>query len=168
MGSTRPWSGKWLMMVVTTAGSDAPVRAARRQTLRFLRFSELREGIWMRPDNIDIDIESVPSIDDDIQRFVTEPLGDAVRLAERLWDFQGWSERARELLGCLKTSPTSTPDDLGPGFVLSASVLRHLQADPLLPHELLPSNWPGVELRNYYDGWDREYRTLLRDWGRLA
>ena len=29
--------------------------------------------------------------------------------------------------------PPTGPDDLAPGFVLSAAVLRHLQADPLLP-----------------------------------
>jgi len=45
-------------------------------------------------------------------------------------------------------------------------VLRHLQADPLLPDELLPSTWPGRSLRETYDGWDRHYRLVLRDWAR--
>ena len=51
---------------------------------------------------------------------------------------------------------------LAPGFELSAAVLRHLQADPLLPAELLPADWPGALLRSTYDGWDARYRATLR------
>jgi phenylacetic acid degradation operon negative regulatory protein len=50
--------------------------------------------------------------------------------------------------------------------VLSAAVLRHLQADPLLPGELLPRRWPGAELRALYDDFDAAYRAVLADWGR--
>jgi len=59
-----------------------------------------------------------------------------------------------------------TPAALAPGFELSASVLRHLLADPLLPEELLPAHWPGRRLRQAYDGWDARYRVTLREWSR--
>jgi phenylacetic acid degradation operon negative regulatory protein len=59
-----------------------------------------------------------------------------------------------------------TASALAPGFELSASVLRHLQADPLLPEELLPPSWPGGRLRADYDRWDARYRTTLRAWSR--
>ena len=68
----------------------------------------------------------------------------------------------------MSTLPPEGPDDLAPGFVLSASVLRHLQADPLLPRALLPSGWPGTTLREDYDRWDRRYRDVLARWGRTA
>ena len=58
------------------------------------------------------------------------------------------------------------PADLAPGFELSASVLRHLQLDPLLPTELLPATWPGERLRRRYDQWDAGYRRVLAQWGR--
>jgi len=64
--------------------------------------------------------------------------------------------------------PPVGPDDLAPGFELSASVLRHLQADPLLPAELLPAEWPGTALRSDYDGWDARYRATLREWSRTG
>ena len=47
--------------------------------------------------------------------------------------------RARRLLGRLGALAPDGPDELAPGFELSAAVLRHLQADPLLPAELLPA-----------------------------
>ena len=47
---------------------------------------------------------------------------------------------------------------------LSASVLRHLQADPLLPAALLPRSWPGADLRRDYDTYDLAFKTLWRTW----
>jgi phenylacetic acid degradation operon negative regulatory protein len=44
---------------------------------------------------------------------------------------------------------------------VSAAVLRHLLADPLLPEELLPAGWPGAELRALYDDFDTRYREVL-------
>jgi phenylacetic acid degradation operon negative regulatory protein len=43
-------------------------------------------------------------------------------------------------------------------------VLRHFQADPLLPSELLAPDWPGQDLRVLYDDWDARYRQVLADW----
>mgnify|MGYP003576794169 CR=1 FL=1 len=57
---------------------------------------------------------------------------------------------------------------LAPTFVLSADVLRHLQADPLLPRELLPQGWPGEPLRKAYDRSDDEFRRVWRDWYRTV
>jgi phenylacetic acid degradation operon negative regulatory protein len=57
---------------------------------------------------------------------------------------------------------------LAPGFTLSAAVLRHLQADPLLPPELLTPEWPGDRLRHSYDEWDRRYRETLTSWSRAG
>jgi phenylacetic acid degradation operon negative regulatory protein len=59
-------------------------------------------------------------------------------------------------------------DVLAPTFVLSADVLRHLQADPLLPRELLPDGWPGEALRKAYDAFDAEFRRVWRDWYRTV
>jgi phenylacetic acid degradation operon negative regulatory protein len=56
-------------------------------------------------------------------------------------------------------------DDRGalvPGFELSAAVLRHLLADPVLPAALAPAEWPADGLRTSYDGYDHAYRRLLR------
>lgn len=49
----REYRGDWLTLVITTVGNDARTRAALRNTLQQNRFAELREGVWMRPDNLD-------------------------------------------------------------------------------------------------------------------
>ena len=51
-GATTVYDGRWRLAVVTTTGSTADVRAARRRALAYARLAELREGVWMRPDNV--------------------------------------------------------------------------------------------------------------------
>ncbi|MDA8359857.1 MAG: PaaX domain-containing protein, C- domain protein [Actinomycetota bacterium] len=163
-GATRAWTGAWLVVIVTSIGRDATERTSRRRALAFARLAELREGVWMRPENLDLQL---PGWLDDVVT-MTAHYEDGAALADRLWTLTGWSNRATELLGRLDALPPCDWTDLAPGFALSADVLRHLQADPLLPRALLPNDWPGMLLRRRYDNWDRRYRAVLRDWGRAA
>jgi phenylacetic acid degradation operon negative regulatory protein len=165
-GHSGQWSGDWRVVVVTTAGSSAEIRAKRRTALKFARLGELREGTWMRPDNVEVQLD--PEVEQDSTLLLARPEGDQRALAARLWDLDGWGQRARRLMATMEARPTRKPADLAPGFELSASVLRHLQADPLLPGELLPSGWPGGTLREQYDGWDAGYRSVLDKWSRTT
>lgn len=161
-GWTTPWSGDWAIAVLTSVGEAADVRSGRRRALETARLAELRQGVWTRPDNVDLESDVAP----DAQWFRGRPASDPAALAASLWDLSGWAQRARRLLTVMHARSTSGPDDLAPGFVLSAAVLRHLQADPLLPERLLPARWPGAELRAVYDDFDGRYRAVLADWGR--
>lgn len=55
----RAWHGYWHMIVVTSVGDDARTRAALRNTLQDKRFSELREGVWLRPDNLGLELPPI-------------------------------------------------------------------------------------------------------------
>jgi phenylacetic acid degradation operon negative regulatory protein len=87
---------------------------------------------------------------------------------DALWSLPDWVATAADLRHDLRAlSPGFEAGDaaeLAAGFVTSASVLRHLQADPLLPSELLPADWPGAALRHEYDRFDAAYRSALRAW----
>jgi len=163
-GRTREWDGGWHLVVVTTTGSSAEQRTARRRRLSLARLAEQREGVWLRPDNLDLRPD--PADDRDLAVFVAVPEADPATLAATLWDLDGWASRARVLAGALDMAPTDDRDDLAQGFALSAAVLRHLQADPLLPVALVPADWPAPALRSTYATWDRRYRQVLRAWGR--
>jgi phenylacetic acid degradation operon negative regulatory protein len=41
-------------------------------------------------------------------------------------------------------------------FVAAAAMVRHLLVDPVLPAELLPGDWPGVQLRTAYTNFAAE------------
>ena len=159
-----PWDGSWTMAIVTAPASPAEHRAARRRRLISARLAELREGVWIRPANL---ADTRALVDDpDLAMWTAVPEGDPVELVANLWDLEGWASRARQLGDYLATRPTAGPHDLAAGFELSAAVLRHLQADPLLPDEMTPDLWPGRALRSTYALWDAEYREVLRTWGR--
>jgi phenylacetic acid degradation operon negative regulatory protein len=154
---TTRWNGRWRMAVITADRRSASDRADLRAALTRLRLAEWREGVWLRPDNLDVTPTGVSA---EHCSWLVADLDDV----PALWDLDGWAKEARDLLDELATAPTI--DDLAPGFVLSAAVLRHLAADPLLPPALLPAHWPGDDLRSTYDGWDRAYRRLLAEWHR--
>ncbi len=165
-GGTGPWDGSWRMVVVTASGQAADDRAARRRSLGLARLAEQREGVWLRPDNIVLQPD--PAGDPDLMVYSATPEADPRTLAAALWDLDGWVRTAARLEAEMADLPPTDPGDLAPGFVLSATVLRHLQADPLLPADLLPESWPGTALRRAYEGWDARYRRVLRRWGRAG
>jgi phenylacetic acid degradation operon negative regulatory protein len=164
-GVIDPYDGTWVVVVVTTSGSAAEVRGARRRALSYARLAELREGVWMRPANVEVVLPG--ALDADLERMLACP-ADPGGLVDRLWDVAAWSAGAEALLAALHALVPEGPDALAPGFELSAAVLRHLQADPLLPAALLPTGWPGDRLRTIYEEWDIQYRATLSEWSRDA
>jgi phenylacetic acid degradation operon negative regulatory protein len=162
-GSTLPFDGQWFVAVVVTSGSSAEIRTARRRSLAHARLAELREGVWMRPDNVDVRLPE--DLRSDMELMTARPRTPD-RLAGVLWDLRGWGGGANQLLDEMADLTPDSAQALAPGFELSAAVLRHLQADPLLPEELLPPGWPGMRLRKDYDRWDARYRATLREWSR--
>ncbi|MGP3912508.1 PaaX family transcriptional regulator C-terminal domain-containing protein [Nonomuraea sp. 10N515B] len=148
---TRPWDGTWEVAVVTAERRAPADRAAFRHTMTTLRLAELREGTWLRPANL---VRAWPeSVTAQCTRIDGRPYPDPTPL---LWDLDGWAAEARRL-----EREVERADGLAEGFLVSAAVLRHLLADPLLPEELLPAGWPGAELRALYDDFDTRYREVL-------
>jgi phenylacetic acid degradation operon negative regulatory protein len=148
---TRPWDGTWEVAVVTAERRAPADRAAFRATMTALRLAELREGTWMRPANL---VRTWPEAATAQCTLIDgRPHDDPTPL---LWDLDGWAAEARRLERALDRA-----GGLAEGFLVSAAVLRHLLADPLLPRELLPAGWPGAELRARYDDFDRHYREVL-------
>ncbi|CAM5741212.1 hypothetical protein MAUB1S_01574 [Mycolicibacterium aubagnense] len=70
---------------------------------------------------------------------------DPAGLAAILWDLPAWITTARQLL-----DEIALATDIPGRFVAAAAIVRHLLADPVLPAELLPADWPGEQLRQVY------------------
>jgi len=159
-GATSGFDGSWHAVVVTATGDSAGVRHRRREALRAARLAELRDAVWLRPANLALELDG--ELRHAVSTFLAEPEQDPVELAAGLFDLGGWARRATSLLEELDRTALDASGSLAEGFVRSAEVLRHLQRDPLLPEALLPSSWPGRDLRAAYDAFDSQFRTLLR------
>jgi len=106
---------------------------------------KLREGCWLRPANLELALEGTPGADLLAGSFV--PPVTVPPSPRACGTCRGGRRRAETLRLELAALALGGPEDLAPGFVLSAAVLRHFQADPLLPDGLLAPDWPGAVLR---------------------
>lgn len=146
----RPWDGTWETIVVTSTGRDAASRADLRRQLSSRRLAMLREGVWMRPDNL----PRTGSPEADTIRLLARH-DDPGALAEHLWDLRAWAATGRELLDA--TVHGSTFADR---FTGAAALVRHLRTDPALPDALLPADWPGTAMREGYEDFRTEIKRL--------
>jgi phenylacetic acid degradation operon negative regulatory protein len=146
---TGTWDGTWRVAAVVSSGKDSASRLRLRRSMLTAHFGELREGVWMRPDNL----AWAPGADIavDVELFRGRPDADPETLARRLFDPAQWAASGRHLLA--HAERTTTPHDRLCTF---AAIVRHLTRDPLLPDELLPAGWPGGALRAAYDDFREE------------
>jgi phenylacetic acid degradation operon negative regulatory protein len=144
----RKYDGQWLTLVITSVGTDARTRASLRNTLQQYRFGELREGVWMRPDNLDqvLSQEITGRV-----RLLHARDEDPAGLVATLWDLPGWRRTGEQLL-----AEMADATDVPGRFVAAAGIVRHLLSDPVLPEGMLPDNWPGAALRKAYNDFAAE------------
>jgi phenylacetic acid degradation operon negative regulatory protein len=147
----RPWNGYWTTLIVTSVGTDARARADLRSRLYYKRFGELREGVWMRPDNLDLD----PGTGVSARARIVRARDDApAELARHLWDLPAWAQTGHRLL-----DEMAAASEVPGRFMVAAAMVRHLLTDPVLPDELLPADWPGARLRGAYHDFAAELTT---------
>jgi phenylacetic acid degradation operon negative regulatory protein len=144
-----PWDGTWRVAAVISTGKDPASRLYLRRSMMAAHFGELREGVWMRPDNLDWSPD--PDIATDLELMRARPEHAADDLTHRLFAPHRWAATGRDLLA--HASRATTPHDRLTAF---ATIVRHLTHDPLLPAELLSPDWPGTELREEYDAFRKQ------------
>ena len=163
------WDGSWEQAVVVATGRSASDRSRLRRALGSLGLGERREGVWMRPANLDA--ERLPSAravaDEQVIWFPVAPLNpdQATVLAAELFDLDGWAATALALTAALGQAGRELDvddDALVSGFTLASATLLHLVHDPQLPPELSPPCWPADGLRSTYAEFESAYQALLR------
>lgn len=152
---TRHWDGSWVAVVVTSVGNDARTRAGIRSALQDNRFGELREGVWLRPANLDVELPIEVAGHARVMRVHDD---DPAGLAVALWDLAGWVAVGDGLL-----AEIAAADDVPGRFTAAACIVRHLRTDPVLPEELLPADWPGAALRAAYHDFAAELAARRDD-----
>jgi phenylacetic acid degradation operon negative regulatory protein len=171
----RDWSGDWLHFVVVAEARRPDERSRLRDAMRTLHLAELREGVWLRPDNLDpARLPAAMATVWDQCLTLWSRLGDrdggvdmaSRNLAQRLWPLDRWAGTAVAFVDVMELRRPDLerhdPSGLPEAWELSAAVLRHLLADPLLPPTLLPADWPGDRLRSTYDGFDAAFKECWR------
>ncbi len=166
--TAHKWDGTWELAIVALERRSAPDRLELRKAATALHLAELREGVWIRPDNLDP--QRLPTfravVDRQCTRFcgaATDMTADTVR---SLFSLDEWAEDAAVLIDAMDAAlETDKRDDhtasLSYQFALSIAVVRHLQLDPLLPVEITGDHWPGHMLRGTYRRFDQAFKRRM-------
>ena len=167
-GATRPWDGTWELAVVSLDRRSAADRLALRKAATALHLAELREGAWIRPDNLDPD--RLPTLravlDRQCVHFHSAATNIPVETVRSLFNLDDWATEARRFTRALREEVDAEAlgvADFAYWFRLSVTVVRHLQLDALLPAELAPPDWPGHDLREIYRRFNTLFEQRLND-----
>jgi phenylacetic acid degradation operon negative regulatory protein len=168
-----PWAGEWALALVSEAGRAAADRTALRAAMRALRYAELREGVWTRPDNLPRasgSAESWAVAEEQCRWWRATPDEDAAALAESLFDARAWTagakRAARQLNAATKALARASDRVLADAFVAGAGAVARIRSDPLLPDELGAGAAAGDELRGEYRRYEAAFVPALRGWFR--
>lgn len=160
------WDGTWELAVVSLERRSATERLALRKAATALHLAELREGIWLRPDNLDRN--RLPTLravlDQQCVHFHGAATDIPAETARSLFNLDDWAVDARRLTLAMRAEldiEALGADDFTYQFALSIAVVRHLELDPLLPAELVPRQWPGPASRSTYRQFDEVFKNRL-------
>jgi phenylacetic acid degradation operon negative regulatory protein len=164
--ATSPWKGTWELAVVSLERRSAADRLALRKAATALHLAELREGIWIRPDNLAPD--RLPGwravLDRQCVHFHDAATDIPAETVRSLFSLDGWAADARKLTRAVcdeADAEAVETDDFAYWFGLSVAVVRHLQLDPMLPDEFIGEDWPAPELRSAYRRFDEVFKQRL-------
>ncbi len=161
------WDGTWELAIVSLDRRSAADRLELRKAATALHLAELREGVWIRPDNLDPQRISASRavLDQQCTHFhgaATDISADKIR---SLFSLDGWADDALALIeamnDALDARKHDSTENIAYEFGLSIAVVRHLQLDPLLPGELIPPRWPGHTLRSSYRRFDNAFKQSM-------
>jgi len=164
--AASPWDGTWELAVVSLDRRSAADRLALRKAATALHLAELREGVWIRPDNLDRD--RLPTLravlDRQCVHFHNAATDVPAETVRSLFNLDDWATDARRLSRAVRDEVDAEAvdaSDFAHWFALSVAVVRHLQLDPLLPAEFIPDEWPGQDLRSVYRRFDEMFKHRL-------
>lgn len=165
------WDGTWVLLAIRPEPRSARERSEFREAARALHLAEIREGLWARPDNVDLTtVDGAHAVVSGPGTWIRGARPDDVALCVASFELEAWASTARDLLDemaeqqvALDAGDTAA---LAPAFLVDAAVIRHLTADPAMPADLLPDDWPGEEFRAAFAAFDRGVTETWRRWYR--
>ncbi|MDH3302053.1 MAG: PaaX family transcriptional regulator [Acidimicrobiia bacterium] len=148
----RVWDGRWLVVLASVPERDRNVRYRMGLELNWVGMGSLGQGLWICPW-----VEHEPAVTDLLQRLGVRAssfraelgsLGSGPDLVAEAWDLPDLADRYHGFLAETESlSRAVAVKEHAEAATALAGVVHHWRRfpflDPDLPHELLPSDWPG-------------------------
>ncbi|GII67276.1 putative repressor in the phenylacetic acid catabolism [Sphaerisporangium krabiense] len=158
-----PWDGAWHLVGFAVPESARPARDALRTALTFLGGAAIHGGLYLSANPWEPYVEEHArrlDILDHVTFLTTRDLRrgeetDPVALTRAMWPLDEIAERYDRLAAVAEPRLALIEDPaalsgtrrLTIAVELAAEFTRAMEADPLLPPELLPQPWPGARAR---------------------
>jgi phenylacetic acid degradation operon negative regulatory protein len=163
-----PFDGRWRLAVLSTPRRSAVERARFRAACDRLHLVELRDGLWGRPDTLDLEAfgDDFATVDAAVAWWTAVP---APAAAERAIERFGVAARRQQgetlarALGVFVDAEAVRPA-LADAFVAGAAALQYVRRDPVLPAEIVGADWPADRLRELYPAYRAALSLALADW----
>lgn len=148
-GQAEGWDGSWLLIYARIPESDRRARHMVRTRLTWAGFGALGAGVWISPhperEAEATEVLREAGIADDAQVFVARRSGlaDVRVMVAAAWDLAAIEEQYQQFIAGFRDA---APDDvLARQVELVHAWRRFPSIDPVLPRELLPARWSGLE-----------------------
>lgn len=173
--SSRTWDGRWLVVAAAVPESQRSTRHKLRTRLTWLGLGCPTPGMWIIPDAEKEDEVQATLADLDLTDRAFAWVGrraagtDPASLLDAAWDLDEVRARYHEFAADF--SERAVEDDTQ-AFVAQVELIQAWRsfpfADPDLPAELLPRDWPGPQAATlFHTRRDRWHRLAQREWDRM-
>jgi len=163
---SRLWDGTWLVLAVTVPETQRQLRHHLRTGLLGAGLGSPAPGLWVTTDRTAVtaaeQVVDDLGIRDKTMSWIgtSAPLGDPRVLAATAWDLDALAATYRAFSAEFGRCDPTDPRDAFPDQVRLLHEWRRLVlADPAIPLELLPGDWPGPDalavFRRCHEVWNR-------------
>lgn len=153
-GAGEKWDGRWSLLAFSVAEPDRHLRSRLRNSIRFLGFAPLYDGLWISPsDRMDSIAGLMAELGiDRFTFFRADAAPGSLATLESAWDLE--TLRAEYEAFIARFSPVRQRLDPARALVDRTHLMDAWRSfprlDPDLPDSLLPADWPRARARDLF------------------
>ena len=149
------WDGYWTLLGFSLPESWQRQRHELRSQLTWAGFGPLFNGLWAAPGRVEVtDLVASLGLESRVKAFYAQvvPGTDIARMARENWDLGAVASRYQRFLARWQgqDTPVRRGDPLAAQLLLASDWLQVIRADPRLPAEHLPADWPAAKAESLF------------------
>ena len=169
----QDWDGYWTLLGFSLPESWQRERHELRSQLTWAGFGPLFNGLWVAPGRVEVTrLVASLGLESRVKAFYaqTVPGTDIAKMVQENWNLDAIASRYHGFLSRWQGTDTRPDaplgrDPLAVQLLLASDWLQVIRADPRLPAEHLPADWPAAKAESLFAELDK---TVAQPAGEIA
>jgi phenylacetic acid degradation operon negative regulatory protein len=166
----QDWDGYWTLLGFSLPESWQRQRHELRSQLTWAGFGPLFNGLWVAPGRVEVTrLVASLGLESRVKAFYAQavPGTDIAKMVQENWDLDAVASRYDGFLSRWQGADTAPRrrDPLAVQLLLASDWLQVIRADPRLPAEHLPADWPAAKAESLFAELDK---TVAQPAGEIA